>query len=106
MFFGAWSKSHGSLSALACYPEGGLLGNKKDEALLQQQRAEFLSLDVPQDPKPSDVILIQPLKYTTLAEYMDRVLFHRSWSFFVTLDKNGSHLLHRELLFVEIDSLE
>ena len=74
--------------------------------MLSGVERDALSLDVPQDPKPSDVILIQPLKYTTLAEYMDRVLFHRSWSFFVTLDKNGSHLLHRELLFVEIDSLE
>jgi hypothetical protein len=37
---------------------------------------------------------------------MDRVPFQSGWSFFVSLDKDGSHRFHRELLFVEIDSLE
>ena len=63
---------------------------------------QVLSLDVPEDSEPFYVIDSTPeVHYAG-----DRVPFHRSWSFFVTLDKNASHRPHRELVFLEIDSLE
>jgi hypothetical protein len=64
-----------------------------------------LSLDVHEDPEPSDLIDSTPEEH-----YAGRVDGARAVSqkleFFVKLDKNGSHRSHRELVFLETDSLE
>ena len=96
-------------SWLGLYVQKVLKSVAKEEDWIRRLRSgvepEVVRLDVPEDSEPSDLI-----DSTPEVHYAGRVDGSRAVSqkleFFVTLDKNGSHRPHRELVFLEIDSLE